>query len=809
MDELKHDLRTAIRVLRNRPGFTLIATLTLALGIGANTTVFSVIDAVLLKSIPFPDPDRLVAVWETVPARDMQEAELSFPNFRDYAEGTGAFEGMAAFFARPNQDVNLTGGLVPERTNVARVTWTYFDVLGVEPSLGRAFTEEEDRVGNHRVAILSHGLWTRQFGSDPAMVGKTVGVNGFPYVVVGIMPAGFRTVGSMALGEEVDLWRPLAASDDQQQSREWRDLRVIGRLRTGIDIPTAQRELLSVSDRIRAEDPEAQRGRGVNVVTLQEQSVGSVRQSLLLVWGAVGLVLLIACANVANLLLVKASGRGREISIRASMGATRGRLVRQLLTESVLLAGLGGLAGVALSWIGVDLVIALAGDQTPLLDRAQVDLRALTFTLGIAGATGVLFGLVPAIYASRSDLTQAIKQSGSSHPGGGWSVMRGFIVTQLALAMLLLTGSGLLIRSFTTLRSVDPGFKAEGLLTLQMELPMVTKYPQQEERSLFFSELRTRIGQIPGVMAVANADAVPMGDHSNLMTFSVQGRPEGDPSRLPEASVRFVSPEYFTTMGIPLLRGRGIETTDGPDAPGIITINETLSASFFGDEDPIGYLFDVPGAGAATVVGVVGDVRTGGLAAVIRPEIYFAADQIPYNFMTTIVRTRGEARSVLPAVRAEVAALDPEIPLHNVRTVDELLARNVGREAFTARLLTGFAALALLLAAVGTYGVMASAVDRRKKELGIRVALGARPIDGFLMVTKEGLTLIGSGVTIGLTLAVVASGALKSILYQVSPLDLRVYALTAAVLASVALGTVMLTAARAAKADPVEPLKAE
>ncbi|MEQ8329375.1 MAG: ABC transporter permease [Longimicrobiales bacterium] len=803
------DVRSALRAVTSRRLTTGIAMLTLALGIGANTTVFSVIDAVLFRDVPFPDPDRLVLVWETVPARDQYEAFLAFPNFRDYREGSRAFEDMAAFFANPNQDVNLTGGVEPERVNVARVTSTYFDVLGVHPQIGRAFTDEEDREGNHRVAILSHALWTRQFGGDPDLLGEPVHVNGFPYTVVGVMPHDFRPLGSMALGEEVEMWRPLAASDQQRDARWWRNLRVVGRLSPGAHLATAQRELEEISQRIALEDPENQNGRSVRIVTLHEQSVGGARRSLLLVWGAVGLVLLIACVNVANLLLLQAEARSREMSIRASLGAGRSRILRQLLVESGLLAAAGGGLGIAFAWLGVHGVKRLAAAQTPLLDRAAVDGRVLLFTFVVVGLAAVLFGLVPALHASRTDLTRALKEGGGGSGRRGWGTARVFVVTELALAMVLLVGSGLLIRSFAALRSVDPGFESAGLLTFQLELPMVTKYPLQEERSLFFQELRTRLGALPGVESAATASALPMGDRGGSSTFWVEGLPDPDPTNRPVADLRLTSPEYFGTMGIPVLRGRGIEAGDAPDQPRVGVVSKTLADRVFGSDDPIGATLQIDDRFDVLVVGVAGDVRMAGLAEEPRPAIYVPADQVTYNFMNVVVRTHGSPGALVASVRAELAAMDHELPLHNIREADALLARNVGREAFTSRLVTGFALLALVLAAVGTYGVMAGAVERRRRELGIRLALGAEPRDAFAMVTVEGSKLVGVGLGLGLVAAALLSGVMESLLYGIHPLDFGAYAATALLLGAVGITAVAITAARAARTDPVEPLRTE
>lgn len=806
---LRSDLRTVGRSLARRPGYAIASVVTIALAIGANAAVFSVVDAVLIRSLPFPDADRLVMVWETLPAQGEDEAFLSFADFRDYRDEADSFEDMAAFFARPNQDVNLTGGAEPERVNVARVTHTYFDVLGVAPALGRAFTEDEDREGNHRVAILSHALWARQFGSDPGIVGESVQVNGFPYVVLGVMPESFRPVGSMALGEEVEMWRPLAASTRQQTVRTWRDLRVVGRLAPDVSVATAERELDAIADRIASVEPDTRVGRGVRVVGLHEQSVGGVRPRLALLWGAVGLVLLIACANVANLQLIQARGRAREISIRASVGASRAGIGRLLLVESGVLAAVGAGAGLVLAWVGVDAIRLLAGDQTPLLERAVVDLRVVGFTISVAGATALLFGTAPALQTSRVDLTSALKEGGVDAAGAGWGGSRAFVVAQLVLTMVLLVGSGLLLKSFSTLRGVDPGFEPGGLVTFQVELPMVTKYPTQEGRERFFAELRRRLGALPGVESVANASSVPMGEGGFSSAFWIDGRSEPDPADRPIADLRLVSSEYFETMRIPLLRGRAHDGREVDDGPREVVVNRTLAERFFPNDEPVGALLRLDNMPAASIIGVAGDVRLGGLAEDPRPTIYYAADQLGYNFMTMVVRTSGRPERTIPAIRDEVAFMDAELPLHNVRTANDLLDANVRSDHFTSRLLSLFAALALVLAGVGTYGVMASAVGRRRRELGIRAALGARPKDAFWSVVRDGGRLVLSGIAIGAVLAASTSKTLEGALYAVDPLDPWTYALTAVFLALVGFATVAGTAFRAATADPAETLRTE
>ncbi len=803
------DVRAAARSLRRSPGFVAVATLTLALAVAGNTTVFSAVDAVLLKQLPFPDAGRLVAIWETVPARGETEAFVAFPNYRDYRALSPGVEDLAAFYAAPNSDVNLTGGARPVRANVARVTSNYFDILGVQPALGRAFTPEEDQVGNHRVTILSHDLWREQFGADPELVGGSVQVNGFAYAVVGIMPADFRAVGSLALGEAVDMWRPLAPSAEQQEARWWRNLRLVGRLTPDARPSDVERELSVTAERIAQEDPENQRGRGVRLVTLRDQTVGPVRARLYLLWGAVALVLLVACANLANLLLVRFVQRGREISIRAGLGATRGRIVRLLLLESLLIAALSSVVSVLLSSMGITALRALAGDQAPLLDRVSLDLRALGFTAALAAATGLAFGILPALHAGRAELGRSMRGDRGAGPGVSRWATRSFVAIQLALALTLLAGSGLLIRSFMAVTTVDPGFRTPGLLTLQVELPMVTAYPTQEERSRFFRELRAELAGLPAVTSVATGSTIPLDADGRSSTFWIDGRPEPDVENRPSANVLFVSPEYLETLDIPLLQGRPLLASDDAESPMAVVINRSLARRFWPDESPLGARLQVDAVRDATVVGVVGDVHFDGPTEVPLPTIYYAADQVTYNFMTVAIRTAGRARPVLPLVEEAMRARDPDLPLHNVTTMDELHGRSVRVETFLSRLLATLAVLGLVIAAVGTWGVMAASLARQRRELAVRSALGAAPGRVFWTVVRDGGGVVLAGLGLGLVVALGLARPFQPLLFETAYYDPMSYGVAAAVLAGVAMLTIVVNAQRAAGTDPAATLRSD
>ncbi len=810
MQPLIGDLRFGLRTLLRSPGFASVAILTVALGIGANTAMFSVLHAVLLRPLPYPDSDRLTVIWETVPARNQSEALASYPTFQDWTTSAGSFEAMAAFFENPNQDVNLTGGVEPERINVARVTSGYFDVLGVQPTLGRAFTPEEDRVGNHRVAILSHGLWARQFSADPGIVGEAIGINGFPYTVLGIMPAGFQPVGSLALNKPVDLWRPLAPSEDQMQTRTWRNLRVIARLSGDATVGQATTEMEGISTRLSRDYPESDEGRGVRVISLHDQAVQGARLALLVLFAAVGLVLLIACVNVANLLLTRGSGRAREVAVRVAMGAPRARVFRQLLTESVLLGAVGGLAGVVLAVVVIRGIVAIGPSRMVLLGGVELSLPVLAFTAALSLATGVVFGVAPAYQASRIDVSERLKDGGRSASGhAARKLSQSLVVAEIALSLVLLVGAGLLIRSFDRLLGVDPGFSTEGVLTMQLELPMVTKYPDQEQRNAFFDQLRDRVLALPGVMAATTVGSPPLSaERGRRSEFSIEGMPELDQGTRPAGDLRLVGPAFFETMGIPVSAGRPFNSSDVRGGRRVAVVNETMAETFWSDSDPIGGRVDLDWF-QADIVGVVGDVRQSGLESEVGPTIYLAQWQYTFNFTTLVVRTSGDPVALIPPVRAEIRAMDPEQPVYNVRTMDQLVAGSTSERRFNALLLASFAGLAFLLSAIGIYGVVSYTFSQRRNELGIRMALGATPADALRLVLRDGGRLTSIGLGLGVVIALGLTRFMRSLLFDVGTADPLTYLLAAVALLVVGVAASGIPAVRAVRTDPVESLRAE
>lgn len=803
-------LRVAIRSLTRRPGYALTLVLTLALGIGSTATMFSVIDAILIRDLPYPEPGELFAIWETDPGRQVTEGFTSWPTYVDLSEQVPSFVRVGAFYADPNSDVNLTGGLEPERVNVARVSPGYFETIGVVPALGRTFTAEENQVGNHRVAILSHGVWVRQFAADPALLGGTVDVNGFPYTVVGIMPEGFQPVGSLALGDEAELWRPLAPNERERSSRGSRNLRLVGRLTEEATLLEARGELDGLAQKIRLEDPEIIGQIGFRAVSLHDQSVGALAGGLRFLLGAVALVLLIACANGANLMLVRSVSRAKEISVRAALGAGRGQVVRHLLLESMLVALVAAAVGVALTVIAIPAVRHLGASITPLFARTELDVRVLLFTVGIAAATSLLFGLVPSLYAARADVASVLADGGrgttATHSRRAADRM---VVAEIAFTLMVLASGGLIGESYRRLSSVDPGFDHSGLFSFQLELPMVTKYPEQSERAAFFGELRRRLGEHPGIESTALTSTVPMGDRGWEGSFWFSGVPELE-SGHPSAQLRLASDEYFEALSIPVLEGRSLSARDVMGGERVAVISESMARiAFEGTSLALDQTVEVDGWFSARVVGVVGDVRHEGLADVVRPTLYWAADQVTYNFMTVVLRTRGEPGSYLDAVRTEVASMDPELPLFNVAAVSEFVERSGGGARLNFVLLASFALVALGLASIGVYGVMAQSVARRRAEMGVRMALGAQPTHAVRLVMLESGRLTGLGLLFGAIGVVPLALSLRVLLFGVGPFHMGVLLSVAGLLSVCALAAALVPALRAARVAPAEALRVE
>jgi putative ABC transport system permease protein len=788
---------------------SVVALLTLALGIGANAAIFSIVNVVLLKPLPFADPNRLVMVWSTAPNQGLAEGFASYPDFDDWRQEAKAFDRLATVWTFPNGDVNLTGGAEPHRVSVARVSTGFFEVLGVEPLHGRTFLEEESVAGSHRRAILSHGLWQRQFGGDSAVVGRDVMVNGFPYTVVGVMPPALQSRSVRVLGTDVQLWRPLTPDDNQTGGRDSRKLRVVGRLAPGVTLQRAEGELSAVAARLAELYPETNRDQGVRLVPLREQVVRDVRRGLVFLLAAVGVVLVGACVNVANLLLIKAAGNRKQVAVQHALGASHARLIGQVLAESLLLGGAGALVGVLLAF-GIVRVVATAGPaDIPLLADARVDGPVLAFTTVATLLTVVLVGLAPAWRSGRPEMNVLLRQAGSRSRGrDDRRLMGALTVTQIALAMVLLTASGLLLRSFQALLRVDPGLDPARVLSFQLEIPMGSgmPYEAQPARDAFFSTLLERVEGLPGVTGATMASAPPFEEEPSSFAFSRVGEVD---DRTLRANARMIAPDYFALLGIPIIKGRPFAVTDGRSAPRVAIVSAALARAAWGDEDPVGARITMPFGDPAQVVGVVGDVRTTGLDGEAGRIVYVAAAQGGYNFMTLLVKSRNDPGALVPAIRQVVRELDSGVPLHHVRPLDEMVAASVAQQRFQMLLVGAFGLLVFVLAVVGTYGVTAYGVSERTHELGIRAAIGATRGDLRRLVLREGVRLALAGIVTGGIAAAVLSRLLTRFVFQVSTLDAVTFVAVPFLLASAALLAALVPANRATRVDPIRALRAE
>ena len=800
-------LRHSARSLLHRPGLLVVGLITLGLGIGANTAIFSIVNAVLLKPLPFKDPDRLVMVWSTAPDQGLVEGSSSYLDFEDWRTQAEGFDGLAAFWTFPNGDVNLTGGSEPQRVSVARISTAFFEVLGVAPLHGRTFLAEETVLGNHRRAILSYGLWRTQFGGDSSVIGRDVMVNAVPYTVVGVMPPELESRSVRMLGTDVQLWRPIVPDDNQTGDRDSRKMRVIGRLAPSVSLPRAQAELGAVATRLTEAHPETNRDVGIRLVPVRENVVRDVRRGLVLLLVAVGVVLVGACANVANLLLMKAAGSRKQMAVQLALGASRARLAAQVFAESLLLGVMGAVLGVALAFAIVRAVAVAGPADIPLLSDARIDGTVLVFTLAATLLTVTLVGFFPAWRASRLEAMHVLRQGGDRSRGrGDRRLMRALTVSQIALAMVLLTAGGLLMRSFQALLRVDPGIDPERVLTFQLELPMASVYPTQPARDAFFATLLERIGALPGVRGAAMASAPPLEDEPSEFTFT---RPEVGSDRELRANYRLVTPGYFGLLGIPLVRGRAFEATDNRTAPRVAIVSEALARSAWAGEDPIGDRIDLAFGDPAEVVGVVRDVRTTGLDGEEGRVLYLPAAQRGYNFMTVIVKTDRDPQALTPAIRNVARALDADLPLHHVRTADELMARSVAPQRFQVLLVGSFSLLVFALAVVGTYGVTSYGVSERTGELGIRVALGATGANIRRLVLREGALLAMTGIVAGGLMAVGASRALAAFVLHTATLDWVTFVAAPILLASAVLLATYFPARRATRVDPARVLRAD
>src|SRR5262245_14819365 len=731
---LVHNIRYALRLLHKSPGFTAIAVATLALGIGANTAVFSVVDAVMLRPLPYVAPDRLVSLWEMNEQRPGSRSTVAPANLVDYVRDTRSFEGLAGVDAISK---SLTKAGAPEQLAGEAVTWNYFAVLGVAPALGRAFLPEEDRPGREHVVVLSDALWRARFASDRSIVGRTITLNGEPYDVVGVMPQGFQPVTQIGSTTAVAVFVPAAYPDDLLNNHGDHAIRVVGRLNTGVALPQAQADLLAVSDSLERRFPRTNTGVRARIAPLNDDIVRNVRTSLLVLMGAVGLVLLVACVNLANLLIVRAIGQRQEVAIRMALGASRRQVAAELLTPGVTLAVLGGAAGLLCGIWTRDALVALAPSSIPRLDHLAVSARVLAVTAAVSLATGLLAALLLALQISRRDGVSALRVTEPSASGSrSMTRWRGALMaSEIAAAMVLAIGAGLLVRSLIHLNAVELGFETDRVLTLLVRLPDA-KYQNQRSRAAFFEELAPRIQAIAGVRHVAFANQFPMrGGWGSGLRMGATGE-------IRDADFQAVSNDYFAALGIPLVRGRLLTASDRDGSPHVAVVSQTFMREFAGDSDPIGQQLSRGDAGMplVTIVGVVGEVRRDGKEAKLVPQVYLPAaqtDVYPVRLAAVAVRATGDPRALVASVQKAVWSIDPDQPITGVRTLDEVLAASTAQRRFNMTLLASFAVLAVLLALVGVYGVVACSVAERTREIGIRVALGANRRDVIAMVVTS------------------------------------------------------------------------
>src|SRR5919197_3360747 len=782
MRTLWQDIRFGLRMLAKSPGFTAVALVVLALGVAANTAIFSVVHAVLLRPLPYADASRLAMVWEYNRPRDKHQNTISPANFLDWQEQSDVFEEMAAY---SDWRVNLTGGGDPVEVPIQYATPNFFRVLGVRPILGRDFTAEEGKAGAPDVVILSYGLWRRRFGGDPKIVGQAVTLNGTPAEVVGVMPAGFQWFvrKSSFSGRPAELWSVFHLTAQYRQ-RAGRWMSAVARLKPGVSLQAAQAEMNQIAARLEEQYPEFNKGWGVEVVPLREQFSGTIRPALWVLLGAVGFLLLIACANVANLLLARAAARRREIAIRTALGAGRLRVLRQLLTESLLLALAGGGLGLLLAWWGVELLVALSPRDLADIGDVRLNLPVLGFTLGLSMLTALVFGVVPALEASRLDANEALKEGAKGATGGrSRSRLRAaFVVAEVALALMLLVGAGLTVKSFVRLESVSPGFDPEGLLTMRLEVP-IKKYKEDAQFIRFYRQVVERIGGLPGVEAVGAVSFLPFAGPGAATGFTIEGRPAPPPGEDMVTDVLVTDENYFRAMRIPVLRGRSFNAQEATEQRRVAVINESLARKYFAGEDPLGkrIVVDMKQENNPTeIIGVVGDVKLQSLDEELRPTVYWPQPELTYSFTSLVVRAEGDPEALAAAARREVQAVDPDQPVADVRTMNRLLADSVGRARFSALLLGLFAGVALVLATVGLYAVMSYAVAQRTHEIGIRVALGAQGRDILRLVVGQGLLLAAAGLAAGLAGALLLTRLLRGLLYEVNTNDPASYGVISA-----------------------------
>ena len=810
-ETLAQDIRYGFRMLAKHKAFTSIAVITLALGIGANTAIFSVVNELLLRPLPFRDAQRIVMLWEVTPEGRHQNT-TSRANFRSWRDQSTSYQYVAAF---TDQRVNLTGDGEPEELSMQFATPELFKVLGVEPLLGRTFLPEDDEAGKPPVAVLSYGLWQRRFGGQQSIIGQEITLSGDKFSIIGVMPASFQfhIKQRSGTGRPAELWSILPMPHGAGANERGRFLSAVGRLKDGVTVEHAATELRTIEARLSDEAPQFNKNYTAEVLPLREQFFGNVRRPLWLMLGAVGFVLLIACANVANLLLSLATAREKEIAVRAALGARRGRIVRQLLTESLLLAFLGCTLGLGFAWLGIKALMLISPKDLVSFQSVSLNVTVLLWTLAVSILTGIIFGLAPALHISRLNLNDSLKEGGKSESGqasGSRRLRSALVVSEIALAVVLLASAGLLIRSFIRLQQVDRGFNTDNILTMVIRLPEAT-YPKDPQLVAFFAQALEKVRSLPTVRSAGMVNHLPLyGGLGSATGFKIVGRPEPPPGQGPSTDVRVVDAGYFETMGIPLLRGRNFSDNEQREARQVILINEALARKHFPDEEPIGQRLDVAmfeKPTPAEIIGVVGNVRYDSLVDESPPAVYFPHADLVYPFMTLVIRTDGEPSAIAPAVQREIRTLDPNQPVSNVRTMNQVMSEWVARSRFNTLLLGLFAGLATLLSAVGIFGVMNYSVALRTRELGLRLAVGAQPRQVLLLVLKQGLLLTIFGVVVGLAAAFALTRLLSGLLFGVEAVDVTTFTTISLLLVLVSLLACYLPARRAMRIDPLTALR--
>jgi putative ABC transport system permease protein len=800
MESVRLDLRYAVRLFLAQPGPTLVAILTLALGIGANTAIFSAVDSILLRPLPYDDPDRLVMVWEKRQTEGVFDNVVAPADYLDWEKMNTAFESIAGVLTLT---ADLTGSGEPERLAAAGVSPALFDLLRVKPAEGRFFRPDEVIPGRNRVVVLTHGLWLRRFGGERSIVGKPVLLNGVPHEVVGVLPATFEFPDST-----IEVWAPLAlAGGTNPPSRTSHQLTVYARLKPGVTLEQARTDMDRVGAILSAEYPDSNRTHGAWVTMLDEQLREPVRATLLLLLASVAFVLLIACVNVANLLLARAASRKREVAVRAALGAGRARLAGQSLTESVLLGLLGGTAGLVVAYWGIQLLRQLAPPDVAVvgLERMGLNLRILLFSAVLSIGTGLLFGMLPAWQLAHQDVNQALKFGTRTAGGVRHRLRMALVMSEIALASLLLAGAGVTWRSFHTLLNTEPGFTTDAVLTSLITLPSA-RYRTPEKRLATFNDIEQKLKSIPGVITAGATNALPLSGMDGRRGVGIEGR-EPTPDTPTRAHPRSVTPDYFRTMDIQIIAGRAFTDADRAGSPLVVIVNDTMARRYWPGQSAIGGRITFDDQQWREVVGVIRDVRHWGLDHAVNPEMYLPLAQMPWSTLAFALRTRVAPESLAGAVREQLKAVDPDLPLSNVRTMQEVAANSVAARSVSMRVLAVFGVLALVLAAAGIYGVMAHLVALRRNEIGVRMTLGAKPADIMRLILREGIIQAIAGLTIGLIGAVLVMRSFRALLYEISPADPMTLAVVGVVLLTTALLACALPARRAMKVDPVSALR--